>query len=279
MKSYKNKDLIYVDGKAYTEKNLRDMIEYYHQNYKPNIAFPSEWHDDVNSQIFKNYPFYRSISKKHYQPELFYETYCDLDITFKEFLTYVSEEEPEQLMLLMINKYEDVAVQSKVAAIYKEDGQYVYNDHTIDMDEGINTADEYKDTIENMIAFIINEYQDYQTIWYDIKTVKAIYYRRSQCQQFNKNYDQEMIENYFNQLLFNIPKVIDQNTFIIYYSYYLFLLYNITLFKEDIDRLEDFLAYGIPVQDGPMAPDDPLLLDIEKLHPINNIIDDLKQYI
>src|SRR5687767_13469904 len=154
--NYRNKNLIYVDGKPYRESDLRDMIAYYQQTYKPDIILPQEWHDDVNSQIFKNYPFYPTISKTTYRPELFYNQNCDLDITFKEFLDYVREEEPEQYILLMINNYEDIGIETRISAFYKEDDEYVHNSHVIDKEEGIDTSDEYRDTFINMLDFIIN---------------------------------------------------------------------------------------------------------------------------
>ena len=63
MNTYRNKNLIYVDGKGYKEQDLIDMIAFYQQNYKPDLVFPAGWNEDVNEHIFKNYPFYSRISK------------------------------------------------------------------------------------------------------------------------------------------------------------------------------------------------------------------------
>ena len=55
-KMYKNKDLIYVNGKGYKEQDLMDMIQFYQENYIQNLVFPKEWNEDVSGQIFKYYP-------------------------------------------------------------------------------------------------------------------------------------------------------------------------------------------------------------------------------
>ena len=132
MKSYQDKNLIYVDGKGYKEKDLRDMIEYYQQNYKPEIILPLQWHDDVSSQILKHYSFYPHISKQHYRPELFYDQHCDLEITFQEFINYIVEEQPDQYQLLMINRYNDIGIQTQLASVIKQGDYYVYHGRKID---------------------------------------------------------------------------------------------------------------------------------------------------
>ena len=60
---YKNKNLIYVNGKPYHEQDLQDMIDYYRENYKPDIRLPSNWHTDVSGQVFKNYYVFIFLSR------------------------------------------------------------------------------------------------------------------------------------------------------------------------------------------------------------------------
>src|SRR5438309_2318331 len=94
-------NIIYVGGKAYDEQHLLDMIDFYENNY----IFPKNWNQDVSSQILKHYPFYPRISKSSYRPELYYNQYCQLDITFKEFIDYVIEEQPDQIQMMFLLNY------------------------------------------------------------------------------------------------------------------------------------------------------------------------------
>ena len=224
MKQYRDTNLIYIDGKSYRKEDLKDMIQYYQQHYKPDIQLPSTWNTDISSQVFKNYPFYPAISKQTFRPNLFYDEFCDLDITFKEFLDFLKEQ-PDQCELLMINQYTNI--QTRLGSIYKQDTQYSYSDHVIN-DEGINTSDEYSADFNSIIEFIINEYQNHYQLWYDVKTVESIYRRRSQCQAYDKSYSQKMTHRYIDQLA-SVPKIININTgqgrifdaFITYFSIYL----------------------------------------------------------
>lgn len=235
------------------------MIDYYRQNYKPNITLPSNWNEDVSSQIFKNYPFYPAISKSTYRPELYYDQNCQLDITFKEFIDYVVEEEPANYAIMILQEY-DTNVSSRLAYVNKnDDNTYTYKDFYID-DEGVNVGDDYVESTQKILNLIIAEFNGSggNQIWYDLSTVYNIYSRRTQCQEFNKSYHDYMTSNYVKQFLSGIPKITDKNTFIMYYSYFLYLLYIILINHDNtdtnavnaiIDYINDFIALlndGIP---------------------------------
>lgn len=257
---YTNKNLIYVSGKPYREQDLQDMIDYYRQNYKPDIKLPANWNEDVSGQIFKNYPFYPAISKSTYRPELYYEQNCQLDITFKEFVDYVTEEKPDQYALMFLQNYNDVGLVSKLAYVHKnDDDTYTYKDFYINAEVNLQIGDDYVDSYQNLLQLVIQEFKGNikgREILYDLGTVVGIYLKRARCQEFNKSYALDMTNNYVKQFLSNIPKITDKNTFIRYYSYFLYLLYIIFINNNDvsvddnivnyIDNFLDLLNDGIP---------------------------------
>lgn len=268
MKLYKDDKLVYVNHKGYREKDLQDMIDYYQQNYRPTVVLPQGWNNDVSSQIFKNYPFYPQISKSTFRPELFYEQNCGLNITFKEFLNYIVEEDPKTFTFLKLSNYNDIKIQKQTNQSYSsninvigeivnvvkdyEDQEYVLEDYTVNTDESRSTGvnDEkgiyITNSLDNIIEMIINNYKpsinDY--IWYDFQTVMNIYKRRIQCIDFNNKYHVDMINQYIDKLLSSVPKIINLETFILYYAMYLFVLIfsNNTLLDDFIALIED----GIP---------------------------------
>jgi hypothetical protein len=257
---YKNKNLIYVNGKPYREQDLQDMIDYYRQTYKHDIHLPANWHEDVSGQIFKNYPFYPAISKATYRPELYYEQNCQLDITFKEFVDYVTEENPSTYAIMFLQKYNDIGVVSRLAYINKnDDDTYTYKDFYINAEDGVDIGDDYVASYNDILEMVIAEFEGNikgREIWYDLSTVVTIFERRKQCQQFNKSYALDMTGKYVKQFLSNIPKITDKNTFIMYYSYYLYIVYSILANNADpsvhdaiINHINDFidlLDNGIP---------------------------------
>jgi hypothetical protein len=241
---YKNKNLIYVNGKPYREQDLQDMIDYYRENYKPDITLPSHWNEDVSGQVFKNYPFYPAISKSTYRPELYYDKNCQLDISFKEFLDYLTIAEPAKYTIMLIEEYDDVGVVTRLGYVVQNtDSTYTYKDYYI-IENDININD-YTDTKEEMIKFIINQFNGSgknQELWYDLLTVENIYNRRKRCTEFNNTYAIDMTINYAIQFLSKIPKIINQKTFIIYYSYCIYLLH-IILMNDGGDALDDINNY------------------------------------
>jgi hypothetical protein len=230
---YKNKNLIYVNGKGYREQDLMDMIQFYQDNYNPNIVLPSRWNADVSAQVFKNYPFYSTISKSTYNPQVFYEQTCHLEISKKEYFNYIKDVKPEEFVLLGIRNDIDITV-AKLAYIQKEGNDYLFLE-TIIRPEGMDTYQDRKETYEELIQLIIDEYHLYDQMLYDLISVSDIYDRRLQCRNFNNNYSKQMIKQYVNQIL-DIPTIININTFIINYSYYFFILYHILIYEVDVDK-------------------------------------------
>jgi hypothetical protein len=226
MQYYKDKNLIYINGKAYKPNDLQDMINFYKTNYKPDIELPTQWNEDVSGQIFKNYPFYPSISKATFRPQLYYDQYCHLDITFREFIQYIDEEKPNHFSFLIINQWNN-NIQTDIVNVNKNNDLYVLDSVHFNIEEGINVADQYTDTYDAIIKFIIDQFSDYQKIIYDVHTVGNIYERRVQCQQFNEFYRIQMISQHINYIKLNYPEIVNYNTLILYCSFYLFLLYNI----------------------------------------------------
>jgi hypothetical protein len=255
MKRYRNKNLIYVGGQGYHEQDLLDMIDYYQQTYQPNVTLPTHWNEDLSSQIFKHYSFYPQISKSTYRPNLYYEQYCHLDITFKEFLNYIDEKQPNEYAFLIINNYKDVSIEAIVVNVvrYNEDDNYTLYSYHIDSDEQmVDIGDEYNSTPKKMLKFIINNYSDHQIIWYDLSTVARIYNKRQRCQAYNNQYYHIMYKQYYTKFISSVPKIIDIDTFIMYYTYYLFILHNVMIIESNTDMqktIADFvrlLDQGIP---------------------------------
>lgn len=222
MNTYQDKNLIYVGGKGYKEQDLIDMITYYHENYKPNIVFPQGWHEDVNEQIFKHYPFYSTISKNT-QPNLYYEQNCNLDITFKEFLNYISEEQPNEVQLMTKNHYNDIGDVINIVKITKNNDKYMYANTYINKLDGI-VQDDHEYNIDKTILLLINQHRRFEYILYDFITAENIYKRRKQCVTYDKKYIANMVVNNINGILSLVPKTIDINNYNVYYSIYLFLL-------------------------------------------------------
>jgi hypothetical protein len=87
-------------------------------------------------------------------------------------------------------------------------------------------------------------------------TVGDIYNQRKRCTEFNKTYANDMTMNYVKQFLSNIPKITNRNTFVIYFSYYLYLLHIILMNNADptkndiinnyIQNFVEVLDNGIP---------------------------------
>ncbi len=77
--------LISINGVSYKESDIAHMIQYYQNHFRIDL---SQYNNDISGEILKHFPSYPRIHKKSYQSNLFYEQYCDLDITFKEFLNY-----------------------------------------------------------------------------------------------------------------------------------------------------------------------------------------------
>lgn len=250
MNTYRNKNLVYVDNKGYTEKDLREMIQFYQQNYKPDITLPQGWNSDVSGQIFKNYPFYQSISKQTYYPELYYEKNCDKDITFREFLSYIEKKQPKKFLIFSFNEYKDVGLHIRIGLVFKNGDNYTYNDYYLDKDENmVNVGEPYNADFDKMIEFIIGEYGNVHKLYYDLYAVKKIYKQRQQCISFNKHYEIDMLQNYFNNLFIYMTNIEDIDTFILYYSTYLFLLLNINISDDMNNTIDEFIALlddGIP---------------------------------
>jgi hypothetical protein len=278
MEKYKNPNLIHVGSKSYREQDLLDMIEYYHQNYKPNIILPHAWNEDASSQIFKHYPFYPQISKSTFRPELYYNQYCHLDISFKEFLNYIVEQEPHEFALLRIYKDWDVEIYVTVAHILKNKSNgYTYIDYSIGsydfMQNGVIISDYSLDT-DDLIQYLIDQYEygstTNQTLWYDFNTAFKIYQRRAQCQQFNPNYNIIMGNAYIKKLASSILPIVDINTFILYFINYLFILHNLMIIKQDSkyqENIQDFVNLTIDLPETIIK-----LKNLIEPYSINNLI-------
>lgn len=188
---------------------------------------------DITSQILKNYPFYPRISKQHYLPELYYNEYCQLDISFNEFLNYITENDVGFTFMIMVDGRRAVNY-----IIYHIVKFKFNNDYGINRIDFINNEIEtYKSLSYNkrqMLELVINKHNisDVLKVIYDINTVKSIYYRRVQCQHYNKFYDKEMSQLYLNQLQLDISiQFINYEDYIKYFAYYIFLLFNLEQYK------------------------------------------------
>ena len=255
---YKNRNLIYVNGKPYREQDLQDMIDYYRENYKPDIQLPSNWNADVSGQVFKNYPFYPAISKSTYRPELYYEKNCHYNISFKEFLDYIIENDPNQYTVMILSKTKDLDIITEILHVKNnDDGIYVYTDYYITedgVDIQISNNLTTQDTLKEIIRIFNTNTKD-QEIWYDFYTVGGVYSSRKRCVEYNKNYAKDMIIRYVKQFLNKVPTIVDKNTFIKYYSYYLYVLFVVLIGTNDntnqatIDYIETYIELlndGIP---------------------------------
>jgi hypothetical protein len=269
--NFKNKNLIYIGGQSYHEKDLLEMIQFY-ENNKPQIQLPPEWNNDVNSQIFKYYPFSRRISKSTYRPNLYYEQQCQLDITFKEFLDYVKDIQPNEFTLLFINYNMDNDMTAELINVKPDNENEIVDLKFYTVHNNKTYIEGYGNTLDDLMPLIVEKYNDFVNlntiIFYDFHTVKSIYKKRVGCQEYNTHYADDMTIKYLNKIITSIPEIIDINTFKIYYSYLLFLMLDVSK-KRQIRNLVN-LRY-------PNMIDDTLqkFKDNYNIHDIINLIKDI----
>lgn len=211
-------------------KNLIDWDDQQH--------LPQGWNDDVNAHIFKYYPFYPRISKKTYQPELYNEQYCHLKISFNEFINDSRQYGIDECVILGTVKHQHVMT-VKIIYIHSTPYAYEYVTTIID-DESMFTTQGNEYSKDSLLEYIAFQFEDYEQLWYDIETASRIYKNRTLCMQYNKNYRQQMIKQYIDDII-NVPPIVDMNTFIIYYSFYLFILYHAFMFKPN-DNITDIMV-------------------------------------
>lgn len=188
---------IKVGQKYYTESQLLDYINFYNQNFKmPDI------NNDIKAEILKSIKSYPQISKSTYRPNLYYEQYCNMAITYKEFKKYVLEENPvyfhfygydSSSLIIYIKNHGNI--EKLKYNIYSKSFAYT-------MYENVNDV-EINDSLESLTNYIDN------TFYFDILSMKNIYNRRTKCVQYNPNYAKDMIIKFLDNLEY--PKKISNN--------------------------------------------------------------------
>jgi hypothetical protein len=210
-------------------------------NWDDQQELPQEWNDDVNAQIFKYYPFYPRISKRTYQPELYNEQYCRLKISFNEFIKDSHQYGIDECVILGTVQYQNVMT---VKIIYIHSTSYAYEYITTILDdESMFTTQGNEYSKDSLLEYIAFQFEDYEQLWYDIEMAARIYKNRTLCMQYNKNYYKQMIKQYINDII-NVTPIVDINTFIIYYSFYLFILYHAFIFKHNDDITDIMVHYA-----------------------------------
>jgi hypothetical protein len=211
-------------------KNLINLDDQQH--------LPQGWNDDVNAHIFKYYPFYPRISKRTYQPELYHEQYCRLKISFNEFINDSRQHGIDECVILGTVQHQHVMT-VKIIYIHFTSFSYEYITTIMD-DESMFTTQGNEYSKDSLLDYIAFQFEDYEQLWYDIETAARIYKNRTLCMQYNKNYRNQMIKQYIHDIT-NVPPIVDINTFIIYYSFYLFILYHAFMFKPN-DNITDIMV-------------------------------------
>lgn len=274
---YKNKDLIYVNGKGYKEQDLMDMIQFYQENYKTNLVLPKEWNEDVSGQIFKYYPFYPAISKSTYKPQLYYEQYCNLEISFNEFINYIKNQQPDTFVILGTRYDKHNSINTQLLYVEKNENNY-YLSLTVISPDGIRMNGYEEDKYNKIIKFIMHYYKNkydtsqyYDKLWYDLETAKQIYLQRQNCVLYNKNYGYDMIIKYFDNIL-DVPDITGINSFLIYYSFYLFILHNRLIFGDDQEDINDAILTFVELLDDGVPQDVKTLKILMEPYDIKNAI-------
>ena len=221
---FRNPNLIYIDGKPYKESDLKDMIQYYHQNYQPTLPITyNQFPSDATAEILKNYPFYPSISSKTYRPNLFYEQYCGLEPTFKEFLNYV-ETKPQRFQLYFPIHYTD-GNSFDYWDFTKQDDLYEVTTVSLNMEHQLFDIDIFH--VDDILSYIINQYKrvtgEFLQIRYDLNTLTEIYQRRTQCVQYNPSYANQMSNKYLQTVIANISIVNSYDSYVQYLFDYHYL--------------------------------------------------------
>jgi hypothetical protein len=153
--------------------------------------------NEIQTHVLKEYPNFRRINKQQYTEKYLFDTlYCDLDISKKEFLTYIKNEDVTEFI---IYHYEDI-----LATVYYfnfngynyELLKYMLFINNEDVDE-YNIQDE-KDIRQAFDGWddLVEEVLLLDNLYYDIKTVNYIVAQRGcKLQHYVKNYCIKYINN------------------------------------------------------------------------------------
>ncbi len=206
--------------------------------------------EDLQSEILKYNPSYLQV-KKNLNKNLFYNHYCNQEITVKEFLSYIHDEEPPQYIIFTYKKdtfmqylYNDNHVNVKTLYINKNE------DFSLDSDDADESEkDEYrlgmnyrymKIKPEKLLTMIT-----YDEIYYDLKTTFNILSRRN-CENISPQYNTKKTLSIFNQHIrdfksINLYSYFDLCANLIYYANNYDILSNqlprMALHRSNIDEI------------------------------------------
>ena len=207
--------------------------------------------EDLQSEILKYNPSYLRV-KKNLNKNLFYNHYCNQDITVKEFLSYIRDEEPSQYIIFTYAKnftfmqyiYKDDYVNVKTLSIDKNE------DFSLDSDDADESDDdEYRldmhYTLKKMRPGKLLTMITYDEIYYDLKTTFNILSRRN-CEMISPQYNIKKTLSIFNQHIRDFKSINLYNYFdlcanLIYYANNYDILSNqlprLALHRSGIDEI------------------------------------------
>ncbi len=198
---------------------------------------------DIQSEILKRNPHYFRV-KKNLNEQLFFNQYCNQPITMNEFLSYINDTDPIQVIiftsliengspLFRVFHYHNGMVSSTELSIQEED----VNEYNVELQYTFNTPK----TIEDLLNV------KYDELYYDLKTTFNIVNRRN-CEKILSGYSKNYTLSVFNE---HSPIDLTTLTDIDLYTYFdlckqlIYYSYNYDILLDQLPRVP--LYRGIPL--------------------------------
>lgn len=152
---------------------------------------------EVQVEILKESPTFIRLNKDFLsEKRLFSTTYCDLDISKQEVLSYIAMSPDVIIMYGMNNKFFEITIlYKKVNSANYDMSKYLFGvlESKIEVADLVNNNVNIADKIKKM-------YEKYETVFFDANTVYDIISLRTNCNNNNipLNYTKKYINNIMN---------------------------------------------------------------------------------
>lgn len=195
---------------------------------------------EVQGEILKNLPNYPRISKKTYDPNLYYKQYCHKPISEQEFINYINTYNPKKFIVYVtaINDEDMPEMNIFLFNNKKHVDSYMLTIDNIDVEEYSIHNHYFKRDYNDIESFLDEIY--YSDIYYDVLTTFNILNLR-ECQKINPNYSKQYTIDIVNE---KTPNLNVDNM----YSFYELCKKLIYLHTNQLllhDKIKNVLAYSI----------------------------------
>jgi len=149
---------------------------------------------EIQEEILVNNPNYMTL-RKNMDKNIFYNIYCNQDITMNEFLNYYNN---DMTCILYLTSIDDDLQEFTVIVLDKENiSQYLLFIEDIDIDEYVINIIMTKFTLNTIKKYLSN--LKYTNVYFDIITTYNILNLRN-CQTINENYAKTQTLKIFNNM-------------------------------------------------------------------------------